>query len=119
DVAVDIVVFAWDRPQWKILLIQRGHEPFKDQWALPGGFVDDGEDLVRSATRELREETGVLMKHPIQVGAYGDPGRDPRKRVVSIAYAAVLDSPAPAKADDDARDARWFSLDEIPSLAFD
>ena len=103
-----------------VLLIRRGHEPFAGSWALPGGFVDPEEDLEEAARRELLEETGVVAPAMRQIGAFGDPDRDPRGRAISIAFLAVLDAAPVARAGDDAADARWFPIDRLPErLAFD
>lgn len=103
-----------------ILLIERAREPFEGKWALPGGFVNPHESLRDAALRELKEETGVRATKLRQVGAFGDPGRDPRGWVISVAYVAVIPARRRrVKGTDDARDARWFPLDELPRLAFD
>jgi 8-oxo-dGTP diphosphatase len=120
SVTVDIVLFycaAGDSKE--ILLIKRGHEPFKGQWALPGGFVDKDESLERAALRELEEETGIRRVRLEQFGAFGDPGRDPRGHTVSVGFTAFLKKCPQAKADDDAEDARWHSVTKLPPLAFD
>ncbi len=119
DVATDLVVFSWDGSEWKILLIKRAYPPFEGKWALPGGFVERDEDLAEAAIRELQEETGVHLKNLFQVGAFGKPDRDPRKRVISITYCAILHEMFPTEAGDDAAESVWFSLDELPDLAFD
>lgn len=106
----------------KLLLIRRLHSPCKDQWALPGGFVDKDEPLQAAAARELREETSVDSGSVplVQVGAFGDPGRDPRGWTVTVAYAALVPSTnLGVKAADDARDAEWFDVAALPALAFD
>jgi 8-oxo-dGTP diphosphatase len=104
----------------EILLIRRGHPPYAGHWALPGGFVDQDEPLEAAARRELKEETHLDGCHLRQVGAFGDPDRDPRGRVISIAYLAQADRTAlSAKAEDDAADAAWWSLEALPQLAFD
>ena len=103
-----------------VLLIRRGHEPFAGSWALPGGFVDPEENLEQAARRELVEETGVTTPAMRQIGAFGDPYRDPRGRAISVAFLAVLDAAPPARAGDDAAAARWFPIDRLPRrLAFD
>ncbi|MCY4108475.1 MAG: NUDIX hydrolase [Chloroflexi bacterium] len=103
-----------------VLLIRRGHEPFAGSWALPGGFVDPDEDVEQAARRELLEETGVSAPAMHQIGAFGDPDRDPRGRAISVAFLAVFESAPAALAGDDAADARWFPIDRLPKkLAFD
>lgn len=125
SLTVDIVVFCLN----KILLIQRGDEPYAGQWALPGGFVNEKEKLQSAALRELREETG--LSYPgmglTHVGVFADPDRDPRGWVVSVAFLAYvpLDTtggkpwPPIVKGSDDARDARWYEISALPHLAFD
>ena len=118
-VATDVVLFGIG-PEVSVLLIQRKNEPFKDAWALPGGFVDPDEDLMQAALRELVEETSVEITNAIQVGAYGNPGRDPRGRVVSIAYTAHVEiTDVKPKAADDAKKVAWHPLKKLPELAFD
>jgi 8-oxo-dGTP diphosphatase len=118
---VDCVIFGLDESSTlKVLLIERGHDPFKWQWALPGGFVDMEEDLEQAALRELEEETGVRNVFIEQLYTFGDPLRDPRGRVVSVAYFALVNlAKHPVKASSDARNVKWFDLAEIPKLAFD
>ena len=119
-VTVDCVVFGLEPGTLKVLLIQRGEEPFKGQWALPGGFVRIDETLESAARRELQEETGVSKLYLEQLYTFGDPGRDPRERVVSVAYYALVKlSDHRLRATTDARDAQWFAVHEIPRLAFD
>lgn len=116
---VDLVVLTGKPPQ-NVLLIRRRHEPFAGAWALPGGFVDENEPLEAAARRELREETGLAVSELTQIGAFGDPGRDPRGWTVTVAYLAHLDAePANVTAGDDAADAQWHPLDRLPPLAFD
>jgi 8-oxo-dGTP diphosphatase len=116
---VDIVVVANEqRP--RVLLIRRKHEPFAGKWALPGGFVDEGETLIDAARRELQEETGLRIKKLEQLAAFGDPGRDPRGWTVSVAYIARVNSKnMRAVAADDAAEVGWHLLDRLPPLAFD
>ncbi|MEU4265606.1 NUDIX hydrolase [Streptomyces sp. NPDC025273] len=113
----DVVLFSAGH----VLLIERGWDPFEGYWALPGGHVNVGETSVVAAARELEEEAGIAV--PVadlrQVGAFDDPGRDPRGRYVSVAYTATLPAPVPPTAGDDARAARWWPLDALPHLAFD
>jgi 8-oxo-dGTP diphosphatase len=117
---VDVVVFALDDDALRILLIERALEPFAGKWALPGGFVRIDETLVEAAQRELREETGLQDIFLEQLYTFGDLQRDPRERVVSVAYYALVhlsgNRPTPAT---DARSAAWFPLSELPELAFD
>lgn len=118
-VTVDIVLFRLQGGKQEILLIQRLKEPFKDCWALPGGFVDKGEDLEDAAKRELLEETSIKAHSLKQFKAYGKPGRDPRGHTISIVFYGNADETAIAKAQDDAKAAHWFSWDDLPPLAFD
>jgi 8-oxo-dGTP diphosphatase len=119
-VTVDCVVFGLDEEDLKIILIERGLEPFKGRWALPGGFVHIDESLEAAAMRELREETGVENVFLEQLYTFGDVDRDPRERVISVAYYALVNlSGHKIKAATDARSAAWFSVDDIPKLAFD
>ncbi len=116
---VDVVICTHeDRP--RVLLIKRKSEPFAGRWALPGGFVDEGEKLADAARRELREETGVAVVELEQLYAAGDPGRDPRGWTVSVVFLARGDAKKlKAKAADDAADVGWFPLDDPPEMAFD
>lgn len=117
---VDCVVFGFENQALQLLLIRRGIEPFLGDWALPGGFVHMHEDLETAARRELLEETGVRDLFLEQLYTFGAPGRDPRGRVVSVAYVALVKPDEhPATGDTDAAEARWFPADAIPSLAFD
>lgn len=121
-VAVDAVVLATaaDASALQVLLVCRANPPWAGAWALPGGFVEPEEALHTAAARELEEETGVQPPVLEQVGAYGEPGRDPRGRVVSVAYVALLRADAVApRAATDARETRWFPVDALPALAFD
>jgi 8-oxo-dGTP diphosphatase len=119
SVTVDVVLFHRDGERVEVLLIKRAHEPFKDHWAFPGGFVDRDESLEAAAARELQEETGLENIHVDQLGAFGDPGRDPRGHTVSIAFAALLEARGKAVGADDATEARWHSIKRLPRLAFD
>ncbi len=117
---VDCVVFGFDGAGLQVLLIRRGIEPFLGAWALPGGFVLMEEDLEAAARRELEEETGLKDVFLEQLKTFGSPGRDPRGRVVSVAYyALVRPEQHPAKGDTDASEAAWFPADRLPELAFD
>ena len=119
SLTVDILLFFAAREGLEILLIKRAREPFKDHWALPGGFVDEHESLEAAAARELLEETGLRRARFKQVGAFGDPGRDPRGHTVSIAFAAILRSRPKVEGSDDASEAAWHALKRLPRLAFD
>jgi len=119
-VTVDIALFYCPTKESKqILLIKRASEPFKGQWALPGGFVDVDESLEKAAARELEEETGIRRVSLEQFGAFGDPGRDPRGHTVSVGFIACLKKCPEVKAADDAEDARWHPVTRLPKLAFD
>ena len=117
---VDVAVFCAHEGELEVLLIERGKDPFAGHWALPGGFVDQDEDLPAAALRELAEETGLEARLGPQVGAYGTPGRDPRGHTVSVVYLAWLEGgPAPVEGLDDAVRAAWHRLRRFPKLAFD
>lgn len=117
---VDCVVFGLDDLELKVLLIQRDLKPHEGKWALPGGFVEVNETLDDAALRELEEETGLKKVYLEQLYTVGDLGRDPRERVVTVAYYALVRlSNHKVKAATDARQALWFSMDDLPKLAFD
>jgi len=119
-VTTDAVLLSREEDGWHVLLIQRRNEPFRDQWALPGGFLDESEDPDRGVARELEEETGITGIPLQPLGFWGRPGRDPRGHTVSLVYWARLEGPRPAgKAADDAKDLRWHPIDALPPLAFD
>ncbi len=120
-VTTDAVTFALDASgALCLLLVQRANEPYRGRWALPGGFVDEDEDLPDACARELREETGVRPAALAQIGAWGKPGRDPRGRNVTVAYLAVArPGGADAVAGDDAASAAWHPVDSLPPMAFD
>jgi len=120
QVTVDIVVLTVDDQKLKVLLIQRGIAPFKGQFALPGGFVLANETLDAAAFRELSEETGTENVYLEQLYTFGDPKRDPRGRVVTVAYYALVPAGnSPLLAGTDAAAAGWFGVDELPVVAFD
>jgi len=119
-IAADVAVFAPAGSGLELLLIRRAAPPFEGRWALPGGFVGIDEDLEDGARRELREETGLEPARLEQLGAFGRPDRDPRERVVSIAFLALLAAPdASAAGGSDAAAARWHDAARLPPLAFD
>ncbi len=117
-VTADCIVMTRDN---QVLLIQRKNEPCRGQWAFPGGFMNIDETAEAAAVRELQEETGITLSETdiFQVGAYTAVDRDPRERVITIAYLAEIDAPVPVKGSDDAARAQWFPLDALPPLAFD
>jgi 8-oxo-dGTP diphosphatase len=115
---VDVVVLTGARTP-EVLLIQRGGPPFVGRWALPGGFVEEGEQVAEAAARELAEETGLKVAKMRLLGVYDTPGRDPRGWTVSVVYLAHIAGPEAVAGADDASDARWFALDALPELAFD
>lgn len=121
SVTADIVIFTLRERRLQVLLIQRKSWPFQGAWAIPGGFVQMDESLEQAARRELEEETGVKGIYLEQLRAFGDVGRDPRTRVITVAFMALVSSDKLVlQAATDAADARWFAIDELPSpLAFD
>lgn len=118
-VTADCIVFGHSGERTWLLLVERKHEPCKGQWAFPGGFMNIDETADDAARRELLEETGLRVDHLEQVGAFTKVDRDPRERVVTIAYRADIEGTPDVKGQDDALRARWFSMDELPPLAFD
>ncbi len=119
-VTVDIVIFTIRDGQLKLLLIRRAGEPYRGRWALPGGFIRLDEDLEQSARRELEEETGVAGVYLEQLYTFGRPNRDPRERVITVAYYALIPSDRlRIRAATDAEAVGWFGMDEVPALAFD
>lgn len=119
SVTVDIVVVTRERRP-RVLLICRKKSPFAGMWALPGGFIEMEETLEDSARRELEEETGVRTGKLVQLATFGDPGRDPRGRTVSVVYLACVNAnQVTPRAADDAAAADWFPLNRLPPLAFD
>jgi 8-oxo-dGTP diphosphatase len=115
---VDVALIA-AAPAPSVLLIERAHEPYGGAWALPGGFVEEGERIVDAAARELAEETGVSTGELTLLGVYDTPGRDPRGWTVSVTYLGRVAERVEARGGDDAADAAWFALDALPQLAFD
>ncbi|MFA6185683.1 MAG: NUDIX hydrolase [Phycisphaerae bacterium] len=118
-VTVDAAVFDISAHPPRILLIKRGNEPFRGQWAIPGGFIEMDEDLADAAARELAEETGLTGVKLQQLQTFGKPGRDPRGRNITVVFWGTTDKPE-IKAGDDAAEAKWFSIYNLPeNLAFD
>lgn len=103
----------------KVLLIQRGNEPFKGCWAFPGGFMEMDETTEQCAIRELKEETGLIVSDLQEIGAYSKVDRDPRGRTITVAYLLITDTPVEVKGQDDAVKAEWFPVSDLPELAFD
>lgn len=116
-VSADVVVLDCETDS--ILLIQRKKDPFAGSWALPGGFMDMDESADVAAIRELKEETELIVESVKQIGAYSTVDRDPRGRVVTVAFFTTASQSDHIAAADDAADARWFSINELPDLAFD
>lgn len=117
---VDCVLFGFDEIDVLILLIERGKPPYKGQWALPGGFVDNDETTEEAVQREMKEETSVSQLILTQLKAYSEPDRDPRDRIVSVAYTGLVNiSDYNPEAGDDAANSAWFSISDLPPLAFD
>src|SRR5215204_3808765 len=121
DLTVDAVVFGYKPNEGiSVLLIKRKHDPFKGSWAIPGGFVEVDESLEHAVSRELKEETGIEVNYLEQLYTFGDPKRDPRKRIVSVAYYALVKPDIyEVHAADDADGAEWFNIEKLPKLAFD
>ncbi len=121
NLSVDAVVFGYDSQSGlSILLIKRKIKPFKDDWAIPGGLVQENENLEKAVHRELQEETGIKVNYLEQLYTFGDLNRDPRNRVVTVAYyGLVRQSNFELHAATDAADARWFTINQLPKLAFD
>jgi 8-oxo-dGTP diphosphatase len=117
-VTTDCVIFGFDGIKLKVLLIERGGEPYKGMWALPGGFMHMDDTAEEGALRELKEETNLTANYIEQFYTFTDPHRDPRERVITIAYFALVKI-QDVVGGDDARRAQWFAMDDIPQLAFD
>jgi 8-oxo-dGTP diphosphatase len=117
-VTADCVVITKEAEP-KVLLIQRGADPYKGYWAFSGGFMNMDETTEQCAIRELEEETGLKLTTIKQIGAYSKVDRDPRGRTITVAYLAIIDKPAQVTGQDDAAKAEWFPLSALPELAFD
>ena len=115
----DSVIFFFGPMGTEVLLIKRRSEPFKDSWALSGGFLEDDEPLEDDALRELEEETGLKLEGLQQIGAFGDPDRDPRGRTVTRAFWGAADKREEVQGSDDASEAAWHPVADLPRLAFD
>lgn len=120
SVTVDVLIFTIQEDELRMVLVKRGVEPFKDMWATPGGFIHMDESLEDAATRELVQETGIKNVYLEQLYTFGDPKRDPRTRVITVAYfALVSDENIKLSASTDVKEVRWFSVNKLPQLAFD
>jgi len=122
EFAVDAIVFGYNKEDGvRLLLIKRKYDPFKGEWAIPGGFVLDNESLEDAVERELQEETGVKINYLEQLYTFGKPDRDPRRRIISVAYFGLVKSSQFEKlnATTDAEEAQWFNINALPKLAFD
>lgn len=120
SVTVDVVMMSLRHHDLQVLLVKRRSWPFEGMWAIPGGFINMNESLEEAAKRELQEETGVQDVYLEQLYTFGAPGRDPRTRVITVVYFALLDADRlQVKAADDAANVGWFSVYQLPSLAFD
>jgi 8-oxo-dGTP diphosphatase len=119
SVTTDSVIFNLTSGTLNLLLIERKHDPFKNCWALPGGFLEMDENGLECAKRELLEETGLVVSEMEQTGTYTDVNRDPRGRTISIAYTTLITNEVKLNAGDDAQNVKWFSLFDLPVLAFD
>lgn len=117
-VTTDCVIFGFYGMKLNVLLIERGVDPYKGRWAFPGGFLNMDESADEGARRELKEETNLSAAYVEQFGTFSDPNRDPRERVITIAYFALVKL-QDVKGGDDAAKAQWFPMDQIPQLAFD
>jgi len=119
-VTADAAVFAFVESEVRLLLVQRKRPPYQGQWALPGGFIEMDEDLKDAAARELAEETSLKGVRLVQFGTFGTPGRDPRGRVISVAYTGIAEAGwENVRAADDAAAVKWHDIDNLPALAFD
>lgn len=115
-VTVDAILIS---PERKVLLIERGREPYLGKWALPGGFINMEEELEVACKRELEEETGIRIGEMKQFRAFGGVHRDPRHRTISVLFYTFTDNELIARAGDDAANVKWFPIDNLPELAFD
>jgi 8-oxo-dGTP diphosphatase len=118
-VTVDALIFAVCGGRKSVLLIKRGNEPYKGLWAVPGGFVEMDEELETAAARELFEETGIEGIELKQMHTFGTVGRDPRGRQITVVFTATVDKEIKPTAGDDAAEAKWFDIEDLPQLAFD
>lgn len=118
-VTVDAAIFSTAAPAPKLLLIKRGREPNKGLWAFPGGFLELDEELVDGAKRELKEETSLTGIELKQMHTFGEIGRDPRGRLITVVFMGVINEHKEPIPGDDAQEAKWFDIDKLPQMAFD
>ncbi|HEX8547587.1 MAG TPA: NUDIX hydrolase [Cytophagaceae bacterium] len=119
-ITVDIVLFGLDHLDLEVLLIKRKNDPFKNFWALPGGFLEMNETVIEGARRELKEETDLTIDNLVEIHSFSAIDRDPRERIITVAHSALIRKECyKPKGADDAKEARWFSLDRLPELAAD
>lgn len=119
DLAADIIVLRKNNSTLEVLLIKRRDDPFKDHWALPGGYFNVGESPEQAAIRELEEETSIKVPEVYQFRTYGDPKRDPRGHVISVVHFVYVLTDKVAVAGDDAKELQWWDIYKLPPLAFD
>lgn len=117
-VTVDCLIFGFDGESLKVLLIRRGNEPFKGMWAFPGGFLNPDENAMEGALRELKEETGMDAVPVEQFHTFSQPGRDPRERIITVSFLSLVRM-CEVSGGDDASEASWFPVHDLPALAFD
>jgi 8-oxo-dGTP diphosphatase len=118
-VTADALIFAVCNGRKSVLLIRRGNDPFKGLWAIPGGFLEMDEEIETAANRELLEETGIEGIELKQMHTFGTPGRDPRGRQITVVFTATVEKEIKPTAGDDAAEAKWFDIEDLPELAFD
>lgn len=119
SVTVDAVILCEEGDELNIVLVQRKNDPYQYKWALPGGFLEVDESLEEAVARELKEETGLDISDFTQIGTFGTPGRDPRGRIISVAFMAKTNFMEDLNAGDDAQAVAWFNTGRLPSMAFD
>jgi 8-oxo-dGTP diphosphatase len=116
---IDAVIFAEENKVFHLLMIKRKNDPFKNKWALPGGFLEEDEKLEKGCLRELEEETGLQLKKLQHVGIYDEVNRDPRGRTISVAFTKIIPKKLEVMGNDDAAEAKWIEVNQLNDLAFD